>query len=51
MSDAEIESGLDKSTVDDGQRHEPRKAINATNWSLGLKIYHTAIPCFLAFLM
>ncbi|QGA18471.1 hypothetical protein EYB26_006156 [Talaromyces marneffei] len=32
-------------------RNEPRKAINAINWSFGLKIYHTAIPCFLAFLI
>lgn len=32
-------------------QNEPRKAINAINWSFGLKIYHTAIPCFLAFLM
>lgn len=31
--------------------NEPRKAINAINWSVGLKVYHTAIPCFLAFLM
>lgn len=35
-------------------KNEPGKtkaAINATNWSLAMKIYHTAIPCFLAFLM
>jgi hypothetical protein len=44
MSDTEIEKGVD-------ERDEPRKAVNASSWSLGLKIYHTAIPCFLAFLM
>lgn len=58
MLDTEIEKGLDESTrsppstsgqVD--ECHEPRKAANTTSWSLSLKIYHTAIPCFLAFLM
>ena len=58
MSDTELEKGVDESTsgspstsdqVD--EHHEPRKAANATSWSLGWKIYHTAIPCFLAFLM
>ncbi|KAK4947623.1 hypothetical protein LTR10_013569 [Elasticomyces elasticus] len=33
------------------ERHEARKAINAMNWSPEMKIYHTAIPCFLAFLI
>ena len=58
MSDTDIEKSVDENTrsspptsgqVD--EPHEPRKAANATSWSLGLKIYHTAIPCFLAFLM
>ncbi|KAH8692076.1 putative MFS polyamine transporter [Talaromyces proteolyticus] len=33
------------------EHHEPPKAVEATSWSLGSKIYHTAIPCFLAFLI
>jgi hypothetical protein len=44
-SNSESSSGLGN------EHHEPRKAIDAMNWSLGMKIYHTAIPCFLAFLM
>lgn len=43
MSDPEMQKDVDKS--------DNSKAINATSWSLGMKIYHTAIPCFLAFLM
>lgn len=34
-----------------GVEKPPRKAINAMNWPLWMKIYHTAIPCFLAFLI
>ncbi|KAK5287360.1 hypothetical protein LTR43_010194 [Exophiala xenobiotica] len=44
-SNSESSSGLGN------EDHEPRKAIDAMNWSLGMKIYHTAIPCFLAFLI
>lgn len=48
---AERSSGL-QSTLDPVEdRHASRQAVNATNWSLASKIYHTAIPCFLAFLM
>ncbi|KAL6791122.1 major facilitator superfamily domain-containing protein [Trichoderma sp. SZMC 28013] len=43
MSDPEMQKDVDKS--------DNSKAINATSWSLGMKIYHTAIPCFLAFLI
>ncbi|UKZ52488.1 hypothetical protein TrVGV298_006265 [Trichoderma virens] len=43
MSDPEMQKEVDKS--------DSSKAINATSWSLGMKIYHTAIPCFLAFLI
>ena len=35
----------------DNERHETHKKIDAMSWSLGMRIYHTAIPCFLAFLM
>jgi hypothetical protein len=55
MSDTQIKEGVNQG--DAGLEamsvpiKEPRKAINAINWSLGLKIYHSAIPCFLAFLM
>ncbi|KAK6383020.1 hypothetical protein LTS17_003690 [Exophiala oligosperma] len=35
-----------------GSGHDhPHKSINANNWSTGLKLYHTTIPCFLAFLI
>ncbi|KAK4062661.1 uncharacterized protein Triagg1_9779 [Trichoderma aggressivum f. europaeum] len=43
MSDPEMQKEVDE--VDSS------KAINATSWSLGMKIYQTAIPCFLAFLI
>lgn len=43
MSDPEIQKDVDKS--------DSSKTINAMSWSLGLKLYHTVIPCFLAFLM
>jgi hypothetical protein len=58
MSDLEMNEELTEvksypgETVGTGSgRNEPRKAINAINWSFGMKLYHTAIPCFLAFLM
>ncbi|OAP61342.1 hypothetical protein AYL99_03545 [Fonsecaea erecta] len=58
MSETEIEMGVDKSNSDSlsalgsvNKRHEPPEAINALSWSLGVKIYHTAVPCFLCFLM
>jgi hypothetical protein len=58
MSNTDIENGVNKRNSDPrptlgpiNERHEPRKAMNATSWSLGMKIYHTAVPCFLAFLM
>lgn len=37
----------------DDEPNQPRRAATsaAMSWSLGTKIYHTAIPCFLAFLM
>ncbi|KAL4781282.1 major facilitator superfamily domain-containing protein [Aspergillus varians] len=52
MSDAEVENGVEKTPnapVDED--YEPRNATNVTTWSLASKIYHTAIPCFLAFLI
>jgi hypothetical protein len=58
MSDVEIEKGADDNNGGSlstpspaDQQHTPHKAINAPDWTLGMKIYHTAIPCFLAFLM
>ncbi|KAF3395222.1 Polyamine transporter 4 [Talaromyces pinophilus] len=58
MSDLEMNEELTEvksypgETVGTGSgRNEPRKAINAINWSFGMKLYHTAIPCFLAFLI
>ncbi|OJJ45978.1 hypothetical protein ASPZODRAFT_67518 [Penicilliopsis zonata CBS 506.65] len=48
MSDIEVEDGNKRNS--EGQILDPN-AINAINWSLGMKIYHTAIPCFLAFLI
>jgi hypothetical protein len=58
MSDVAILDEVDKpngvplSTLPPANEvHEPHKAINARNWSAGMKLYHTAIPCFLAFLM
>lgn len=57
MSDIEMNAlneikSYSEATVGTMSGHnEPRKAINAINWSFGVKIYHTAIPCFLAFLM
>ena len=58
MSDLEIKEDVNEgisgseSILDPVNEHdEPRKAINAMSWSLGMKIYYTAIPCFLAFLM
>ncbi|OQU97896.1 hypothetical protein CLAIMM_03763 isoform 4 [Cladophialophora immunda] len=44
-------SGSSSTSGSANERDEPRKAINAMSWSLGMKIYHTAIPCFLAFLI
>jgi hypothetical protein len=56
--DIDIENGFNKrdsgppSTLGPvNERYEPHKAITAMSWSLGMKIYHTAVPCFLAFLM
>lgn len=57
MSKPDIEEGFDSSSnmappialADDCPK--VRKPIDAESWSLGMKIYHTAIPCFLAFLM
>ncbi len=43
MSDPEIQTDVDKS--------DSSKAINATSWNLWMKLYHTVIPCVLAFLM
>ncbi len=57
MSNIEIKEDVNErnspeSTSSPGnERHEHGQAINAMNWSLGMKLYHTAIPCFLAFLM
>lgn len=58
MSDTEVEKGVNKRNSGSSpalgpfnERHEPRKAINAISWSLGMKLYHTIIPCSLAFLM
>lgn len=48
MSDLEMQKDVDKG---DSIKADSINAINATSWSLGMKIYHTAIPCFLAFLM
>ncbi|OIW32633.1 MFS general substrate transporter [Coniochaeta ligniaria NRRL 30616] len=42
MSDPEIQKVFDKSGSN---------TINAMSWSLGMKLYHTVIPCFLAFLI
>ena len=57
MSAPEIEKGVNQRNSGSSnlspvnERHEPRETIDAMSWSLGMKIYHTAIPCFLAFLM
>lgn len=58
MSDIELNEELNEVKSYPGEavgtvsgNNEPRKAINAINWSVGMKIYHSAIPCFLAFLM
>lgn len=58
MSDTEIDNGINKGNSASpltlgpvNERKKPRKAINATRWSLGMKVYHTAVPCFLAFVM
>jgi hypothetical protein len=29
---------------------EPQSTINAIDWNMGKKIYHSVVPCFLAFL-
>lgn len=58
MSDTDIEIGVNNKDSDSSlpsgpveKRREPRKAINATSWSIGMKLYHTAVPCFLSFVM
>ncbi|QYS94101.1 MFS polyamine transporter [Trichoderma simmonsii] len=53
MSDLEMQKDVDKSNISkvDSSKADSSKAINATSWSLGMKIYHTTIPCFLAFLI
>ena len=47
----EIISGSTSTSGPVDERNKPRKAIDAMSWTLKWKIYHTAIPCFLAFLM
>lgn len=51
--DVDKENGDSSRNLDDpvNDGHEPRKVIDAMNWSVWMKLYHTAIPCFLAFLM
>jgi len=62
MSNTELEDGIDKENSDSSSNlaaangaQEPQplkgKAINAQSWSLGMKYYHTAVPCFLSFVM
>ncbi|KAI5455590.1 major facilitator superfamily domain-containing protein [Mariannaea sp. PMI_226] len=41
----------DPESQQDVEKEDNSKAINAMSWSLGMKIYHTVIPCFLAFLI
>lgn len=58
MSDTDIENDAIKRNENstlalslDNEPHEPQTTMKAIDWSLGMKIYHTAVPCFLAFLM
>ncbi|KIW12850.1 hypothetical protein PV08_08037 [Exophiala spinifera] len=45
------EGGSDSSYNLGAEDHKPQKAISAQNWSTGTKLYHTTIPCSLAFLI
>lgn len=37
--------------VSEHEHEVSHKTMNAGDWSMSLKIYHTAIPCFLSFLV
>ena len=49
--DNETNSDFRSTLGSQNEQHEPREATKAVNWSVWRKTYHTAVPCFLAFLM
>lgn len=56
IQDAEKQDGTDNTSIEDGAQQvlawdDPREQRNPHNWSTLIRTIHTAIPCFLSFVM